>query len=77
MANMSYVRFENTLRDLRDCEKSLHDKLSEGEAEARQDLVLRCRSILLKVGFTVEGAPKLLQDLRDAAQNGDTDGDEG
>lgn len=46
MSNMSYCRFENTLRDLRDCEDALQEmcdgdakKLSEYELPAAQELV--------------------------------------
>lgn len=46
MSNMSYCRFENTLRDLRDCEDALQEmvdrdteKLSQYELPAAQELV--------------------------------------
>jgi hypothetical protein len=47
MANMSYCRFENTLRDLRDCERALEDgeELSESERRARDELISLCASI--------------------------------
>ena len=45
MANMSYVRFENTLRDLRDCWDHLFDDLGEDEEQARKELVRLCREI--------------------------------
>jgi hypothetical protein len=45
MANMSYCRFQNTLRDLRDCEDHLYDELSEDETRARRRLVALCQAI--------------------------------
>lgn len=39
MSNMSYCRFENTLRDLRDCAENLHDEVSAEEARARRKLI--------------------------------------
>ena len=46
MANMSYCRFENTLRDLKDCDDHLHAKnLSETEEKARKELIAVCKRI--------------------------------
>ena len=49
MGNMSYCRFENTLRDLRDCYKDMSEtdfyELSETEQEARNKLVALCQNI--------------------------------
>lgn len=49
MGNMSYCRFENTLRDLRDCRKDMSEtdfyELSETEQEARNKLVALCKEI--------------------------------
>jgi hypothetical protein len=49
MGNMSYCRFENTLRDLRDCYKDMSEtdfyELSESEQEARNKLVALCQNI--------------------------------
>lgn len=45
MSNMSYVRFENTLRDLRDCAEHLDDELSQREKEARERLIRLCQEI--------------------------------
>jgi len=45
---MSYCRFENTLRDLADCEEHLNDNvedLSESEQRARQRLIEMCSDI--------------------------------
>ena len=49
MGNMSYIRFENTYRDLQDCyealgEKSL-DELSETEKQYAIKLIKMCREI--------------------------------
>jgi hypothetical protein len=45
MSNMSYCRFENTLKDLRDCNEHLFDDLSEEESKARDELVKLCDDI--------------------------------
>ena len=45
MANMSYCRFENTLRDLRDCWKNIDDELSESEERARKSLIKLCKQV--------------------------------
>lgn len=51
MSNMSYVRFQNTFEDLRDCNNELHDlegnlsKLSKEEARAAGALIQLCNSI--------------------------------
>jgi len=46
MANMSYCRFENTLRDLRDCYNNMDsDDLSESEFYARRHMIELCMSI--------------------------------
>jgi hypothetical protein len=49
MGNMSYCRFENTLKDLRDCYKDMSEtdfyELSESEQEARNKLVALCQNI--------------------------------
>ena len=50
MSNMSYCRFENTLRDLRDCFDAMNeediDELSQYEAEAKDTLIELCRTII-------------------------------
>lgn len=47
MANMSYCRFQNTLRDLEDCREHITDtQLSKEESRARLDLVELCRDIV-------------------------------
>jgi hypothetical protein len=45
-SNPSYIRFENTLRDLRDCYDHLNDELSEtSEEESRKRLIKLCHKI--------------------------------
>ena len=49
MSNMSYCRFQNTLRDLEDCRCHLNipnDSLSDEEAAARKALLELCIDIL-------------------------------
>lgn len=45
MGNMSYVRFENTLRDLEDCYEHINDRVSERERRERKRLVELCQVI--------------------------------
>ena len=51
MSNMSYCRFQNTLRDLKDCLVVLCDiggslsELSKEEARAADSLILVCEEI--------------------------------
>lgn len=49
MANMSYVRFENTLEDLEDCESNLYDEVSEREHNYRRALIQTCRRIAERI----------------------------
>ncbi len=46
MANMGYVRFENTLRDLRDCYMNMEDNVSVKEFHMRKQLIEMCQSIV-------------------------------
>ncbi len=47
MANMSYVRFENTYCDLLDCYNHINDQnLSISEKTARKDLINLCNYII-------------------------------
>lgn len=52
MANMSYCRFENTFKSLRDCQDAIRegddriDNISRSEHEYRLELVKLCKSIL-------------------------------
>jgi hypothetical protein len=51
MANMSYCRFQNTLSDLRDCQRAMEDgaadnaELGTEERRARDRLIVMCRDI--------------------------------
>jgi len=46
MGNMSYCRFENTLKDLEDCKQHLDAKVnSEDEHETRKALIKLCMDI--------------------------------
>jgi hypothetical protein len=49
MGNMSYCRFENTLKDLRDCYKDMSEtdfyELSETEQQSRNKLIALCKDI--------------------------------
>lgn len=42
---MSYCRFQNTVKDLRDCQQNLWDAVSKDENEARKRLVAICKEI--------------------------------
>ena len=46
MSNMSYVRFENTLADLRDCFEHWDDAESYREQRARQSMLKVCQQIV-------------------------------
>ena len=53
MSNMSYCRFENTERDLRDCMDHIHDDpedLSGEEKAARDSLIELCKDIASEFG---------------------------
>jgi hypothetical protein len=56
MSNMGYVRFQNTLRDLIDCDYHLGDtdELSDSEAKARLRLIKLCVNIADSYGCEVE-----------------------
>lgn len=51
MSNMSYCRFQNTLKDLRDCADALEEigdnlaELSKEEARAATELIAICQEI--------------------------------
>ena len=48
---MSYCRFENTLRDLRDCSANMQGgELSESETKARLALIALCADIAVDCG---------------------------
>lgn len=47
MSNMSYCRFENTLKDLQDCADHMSDAdISVSEKKARKQLIEVCREII-------------------------------
>jgi hypothetical protein len=54
---MSYCRFQNTLRNLDDCEQALADgidRLSEDERRAALDLIQKCQEIIEDYGYELE-----------------------
>jgi hypothetical protein len=53
MANMSYCRFENTARDLRDCIENWNSELSNTEQLGKDSIIQMARQILLSEGFAV------------------------
>ena len=60
MANMSYCRWENTLRDLQDCFDALQSgeakdsDLSSYELSAKKQLIQLCQDMLDEVEFQAE-----------------------
>lgn len=46
MSNMSYCRFQNTLKDLRDCYENFDDTVSPEEAKARERMYKICQQIV-------------------------------
>ena len=48
MSNMSYCRFQNTLRDLLDCHNHIADEVSSEEDHARNQLIITCKEIVLE-----------------------------
>jgi hypothetical protein len=58
MSNMSYCRFENTARDLRDCASHIGDDLDGDESRARLWIVELCKEILDNVGIEVDSHGK-------------------
>ena len=48
MSNMSYCRFENTLRDLRECYMHWTDETSIAEGNAREMLLSLCQMIVYR-----------------------------
>ncbi len=63
MANMSYCRFENTLRDLKDCfdvveqsssAENFYASLSPSEARAAKEVFELCREIILNYDDILE-----------------------
>ncbi len=55
---MSYCRFENTYKDLSDCDDNLFDAVSETEAKYRAKLIKLAHSIAEQVSLDeIEGLP--------------------
>ena len=57
MSNMSYCRFENTARDLHDCQMALQERntqeekdMSESEKMAKKQLIFMCCEIAEEFG---------------------------
>ena len=56
MSNMSYCRFQNTLRDLQDCVEVMYDidgnfqELSGMEARAAKLLIALCNDLVISYG---------------------------
>lgn len=55
MPNMSYCRFENTLKDLEDCLEHMDDETSEREKEYRSRLIARCGQIAVSCQDLIVG----------------------
>jgi len=54
MANMGYVRFENTRDDLLDCYEHMDEDLSERETRERKWLIELCVQIAEEYGDELE-----------------------
>ena len=50
---MSYCRFQNTVKDLRDCHNNLFEELEGNEKLARIELVHTCMDILMDLGVSI------------------------
>jgi hypothetical protein len=52
MPNMSYCRFQNTVKDLEDCFNHMdqEDSMSASERDARKNLIHRCAEIVDNYG---------------------------
>lgn len=50
MSNMSYVRFQNTLADLQDCQSNFDADLSGSEFSARNRMLAICKDIVDNYG---------------------------
>jgi len=62
MANMSYCRFENTLRDLQDCYHNMDgslEELSKQERSAKQRMIELCKDIANEFGDCEEEEDEL------------------
>jgi hypothetical protein len=45
MSNMAYCRFENTLKELRDCYNNWDGELSPSETISQDKLIILCKKI--------------------------------
>ena len=45
MSNMTYCKYRNTLKDLRDCYDSMYDETSPEEDQAKMSLIKLCKQI--------------------------------
>lgn len=52
MANMSYCKFENTYKDLRDCYEDFEEAESESEQKYRRLLTKLCEKIIDDYGYS-------------------------
>lgn len=68
MANMSYCRFENTLRDLRDCFDHVEDtELSVSEQKARSKMLREMYDVVgADVYSDISELEDYIQELEDA-----------
>lgn len=57
MSNMSYCRFQNTVKDLLDCEENIYNILGAREHRARKQLVEACVRIAEAAGENGENLP--------------------
>lgn len=74
MSNMSYCRFENTLRDLIDCNNNLFKKLEKGsnEEKKRLRLIECCWDIVNKIGLeNIETEADIRKALEDMEEDSD------
>lgn len=78
MGNMSYCRFQNTLRDLQDCARHAFDEgLSESEHKARKALIKVCAEITDELGVDdLEIDQSQVKAAIDNLPNGDADEDD-
>lgn len=60
---MSYCRFENTSRDLKDCMDNMNEAVSEREHKAKLELIYTCYSILENLGVVIETEVEEVIDL--------------
>lgn len=72
MGNMSYCRFENTFRDMQECEEHMDDRdLSESENKYRIRMIEMCK----EVAACYEDS-NLEDEFKDNSEFGDDDDEE-